>query len=322
VSRALAAWLGAHPRHRAAFLRISTAWRRADALRRLAYPNEEPDLDLLAPERPPALESITERAVAQALVPAIPRRPHASTRRWLVRVALAAVLLATVGVGMTAWVARRAQTTHTYVTAIGEFHRISLPDGSAVSLNTDTKIEVSYSGAERHVELLRGEAQFEVAHDADRPFVVSANGTHVSVLGTAFVVRKRSPSSLDVLVTEGRVAIDSAPATVLSGGQIALIRDGRLTTRTVDDMSRRIAWTEGMLVFSGETLSEAVAEFNRYNRRQLVITDAELASKTIGGAFKATNPDRFATALEKMFRIEVRAQDGASRSEIRLSSGP
>jgi transmembrane sensor len=170
--------------------------------------------------------------------------------------------------------------------------------------------------------LLQGEAQFEVAHDADRPFVVDANGTHVRVLGTAFVVRKRTDTSLDVLVMEGRVAIDSAPATVLSGGQLALIRDGRLTTRNVEDMSRRVAWTEGMLIFNGETLSEAVAEFNRYNRRQLIVTDADLASKTIGGAFKATNPDRFATALQKMFRVQVRVHDDTANSEIRLSSGP
>jgi transmembrane sensor len=322
VSRALAAWLGAHPRHRAAFLRISTAWRRADALRRLADPNEEPDLDLLAPDRPPALESITEPAAAETLESWIPRRSRVSTRRWVLQVAAAAALIAVVGLAMSAWVTHSAQATHTYVTGVGEFHRISLPDGSAVSLNTDTRIQVSYSGADRLVELLQGEAQFEVAHDADWPFVVTANGTHVSVLGTAFVVRKRSASSLDVLVTEGRVAIDSAPATILAGGQMALIRDGHLTTRNVDDMSRRVAWTEGMLVFNGETLSEAVAEFNRYNRRQLVITDAELAGKTIGGAFKATNPDRFATALQKMFRVEVRVQDDTSASEIRLSSGP
>jgi len=322
VSRALATWLGAHPRHRAAFLRISTAWRRADALRRLADPNDAPDLDLLAPERPPALESITERAGAEALAPVISLRPRASTRRWMLRATAAASLIAVCGIGLTAWVTHSARTTHTYTTGVGEFHRISLPDGSAVSLNTDTKIEVSYSGANRGVELMQGEAQFEVAHDADRPFVVTANGTHVSVVGTAFVVRKRSAASLDVLVSEGRVAIDSAPATLVSAGQMALIRDGRLTRRAVDDISRRVAWTEGMLIFNGETLSEAVAEFNRYNRRQLVITDAELASKTIGGAFKATNPDRFATALEKMFRVDVQVHDDASSSEIRLSSGP
>jgi transmembrane sensor len=322
VSRALAAWLGAHPRHRAAFLRISTAWRRADALRRLANPHEEADLDLLAPERPPAMESITEPAGSEALAPVIPIRPRASTRRWMLRVAAAAAFIATFGIGMSVWVTHSAQATQTYVTAVGEFHRISLPDGSAVSLNTDTKIRVAYSGSERSVELLQGEAQFEVAHEADRPFVVTANGSHVSVVGTAFVVRKRSATSLDVLVSEGRVAIDSAPTTLVSADQMALIRDGRVTTRSIDDITRRVAWMEGMLIFNGETLSEAVAEFNRYNRRKLVITDAEIASKTIGGAFKATNPERFATALEKMFRIEARVQDDTSRSEIRLSSGP
>src|SRR5262245_3625832 len=145
VSRALAAWLGAHPRHRAAFLRISTAWRRADSLRRLAEPDEAPDVDLLAPARPPALESITEPAGSEALAPVIPLRTRASTRRWLVRAVAAAALIAVVGIGMSVWVTHSAQATQTYVTAVGEFHRISLPDGSAVSLNTDTKIRVAYS---------------------------------------------------------------------------------------------------------------------------------------------------------------------------------
>src|SRR5690242_18749 len=90
VSRALAAWLGANPRHRAAFLRISTAWRRADALRRLADPNDATDIDLLAPERPPAMESITEPAGAEALASVISLRPRAATRRWLLRTAVAA----------------------------------------------------------------------------------------------------------------------------------------------------------------------------------------------------------------------------------------
>ena len=322
VSRALAAWLGAHPRHRAAFLRISTAWRRADALRRLADPHEDPDIDLLAPDRPPAMESITEPAGAETRAAVTPLRPRMFARRWALPAAVAVALIVTTGLGMSAWIARSEQATQAYATGVGEFHRISLPDGSAVSLNTDTKIRVAYSSTERRVELLQGEAQFEVARDADRPFIVTANESHVSVVGTTFVVRRRSAGSLDVLVSEGRVAIDSAPQTLISAGQMALIRDGRVMTRTVDDITRRIAWTEGMLIFNGETLSEAVAEFNRYNRRQLVIADPQIASKTLGGAFKATNPDRFATALEKMFRIAARVHEDTSSSEIRLSSGP
>jgi transmembrane sensor len=322
VSRALAVWLGAHPRHRAAFLRISTAWQRADTLRRLADPNETPDMDLLAPERPPALESITECAPTETLAPMVPMRPRDSRRRWALPVATAAALLVSLFIGVNAWVRQSAEATPTYVTEIGEFHRVALPDGSAVSLNTATKVRVAYTAEERRVELLRGEAQFEVTGDAQRPFIVSAGNSHVRVIGTQFVVRLRSASALDVLVSEGRVAIDAPTPTLVSAGQLALIRDGRITTRPVDDISRRVAWTEGMIIFNGETLSDAVAEFNRYNRRQLVITDPGIAGKTIGGAFKATNPDRFATALKKMFRVAVRVHEDTAGGQIRLSSGP
>jgi transmembrane sensor len=322
VSRALAAWLGAHPRHRAAFLRISTAWRRADTLRRLADPSETPDMDLLAPERPPAPESITEPAHAETLAPVIPMRPRASRRRWALPVAIAAAIVVSLLLGIAAWVERSAEATPTYVTGVGEFHRVALPDGSAVSLNTATKVRVAYSAEERRVELLQGEAQFEVASEAQRPFIVSAGDSHVRVLGTQFVVRLRSASDFDVLVSEGRVSIDAPAQTLVSAGQMALVRDGRITTRLVDDMSRRVAWTTGVLIFNGETLADAVAEFNRYNRRQLVITDRDVASKTIGGAFKATSPDRFATALKNMFHIEVRVDEDTTNGEIRLSSGP
>ncbi|HVY81822.1 MAG TPA: FecR domain-containing protein [Steroidobacteraceae bacterium] len=317
TSRELAAWLAANPRHRAAFLRISTAWRRADALRRLAPPGAEPDMDLLAPDRPPVIESITEPAAVAARAPTMRLHPRTASRGLSVRVSLAAALILAVGIG--AWMYERPQIAM-YSTGIGEFHRIALPDGSSVSLNTDTEIRVVYSNVQRTVELVRGEAQFEVARDARRPFSVATNGSHVSVVGTTFVVRKRNDVSADVLVSEGRVAIDSLPQTLVSAGQMALIRNGHVTMQSVDDISRRTAWTAGMLVFNGETLSEAVAEFNRYNRRQLVIEDPSIAGKTIGGAFKATHPDRFATALEKSFHIEARVEGDTARSEIRLSA--
>jgi transmembrane sensor len=321
TSRALAAWLGANPRHRAAFLRISTAWRRADALRRLAVADETPDPDLLAPERPPMDESLTEptgadSAWANARPPRAMQSGAGTSRR-----AFAYAIAATFGAALVGTIAFGYGFTKpdTYATTVGEFHRVTLADGSSISLNTSSRVRVSLTERQRRIELVEGEAQFDVANDAQRPFIVTAGETVVRALGTAFVVRMRGADSVDVLVSEGKVAIDNPSGPTLSAGQRALIRQRTTTIDSVDDMTRRLAWTEGMLIFGGETLSEAVGEFNRYNRRQLVISDPALAGYRIGGAFKATSPDRFATAVQKLFAIDARVQEGASGTEIRLS---
>jgi transmembrane sensor len=319
MSRALAAWLSASPRHRAAFLRISTAWRRADALRRLADPGEEPDLDLLAPERPPANESITEPPRTETAPPAKPTQLERPQRPKPWRLAVAAALAVAFSIAITAWMTHTAAATQTYTTAIGEFHRIPLSDGSSISLNTNTKVRVAYAASQRRIELLQGEAQFDVARDPRRPFVVNAGDTVVRAVGTAFVVRLRNETNVDVLVSEGRVTVNPPVQTLVAAGQMALIRGRTIVTRDLDDISRRTAWTQGMLIFSGETLAEAVAEFNRYNRRQLVIDDPTIARRTIGGQFKATNPDGFASALEKIVGVDARVHEDTSGGEIRLT---
>lgn len=321
TSRALAAWLAAHPRHRAAFLRISTAWRRADVLKRLADPNEEPDPDLLAPERPPTAESITEPVVQAALAALRPPRSSVSGPSQVRRFAFAAALLVAV-VGAFALFSDRLTSAETYSTDVGEFRRVTLPDGSVVALNTDTQLRVSFSSSRRKVELIRGEAKFEVVHDEKQPFVVAAGETAVYDVGTAFVVRLRDPRSVDVLVEEGRVVINPPSENFVSADEMALVRGNTIQRRSVDDIRRRTAWTEHMLIFSGETLSEAAAEFNRYNRRHIVITDAAMSRQTIGGAFNPNSPERFATAVEKMFGARAQVAEGTSGiSEIRLSRG-
>lgn len=321
TSRALAAWLAAHPRHRAAFLRISTAWRRADVLKRLADPNEEPDIDLLAPERPPATESITEPVVQAALAALRPPRSSVSTPSHALRFAMAAALLVAI-VGAFAFFSDQFTSAENYATAVGEFRRVTLPDGSVVALNTDTQLRVAFSSSRRKVELIRGEAKFEVVHDEAKPFVVAAGETAVYDVGTAFVVRLRDPKSVDVLVEEGRVVINPPSENFVSADEMALVRGKNIQRRPVDDIRRRTAWTEHMLIFSGETLSEAAEEFNRYNRRHIVITDAAMSRQTIGGAFNPNSPERFATAVEKMFGARAQVTEGDSgSSEIRLSRG-
>jgi transmembrane sensor len=321
TSRALAAWLGSNPRHRAAFLRISTAWRRADALRHLADPDEEADPDLLAPERPPANESITEPAAVE-YPPMRAPRPSVSQPSRVFRFGIAATL-AVVLVGALAFFNQTFHSGQTYATGIGEFRRVTLPDGSSLALNTSTQVRVAYTNSRRKVELVQGEALFEVTHDATKPFVVTAGDTVVRDIGTAFVVRLRSPKSVDVLVSEGQVAIDPPSQVLVSANEIAFVRGETITRRAVDDITRRLSWTEGrqMLIFNNETLADAVAEMNRYNHRQIVISDPSIAGKRIGGAYKATNPDGFATALEKTFGLEARVYEGTFDHEIRLSKG-
>jgi transmembrane sensor len=236
------------------------------------------------------------------------------------RLAIAATLVLAV-FGALAVFTDTFSTADTYVTAVGEFRRVTLPDGSSIALNTNTRVRVDYSGSRRKVDLLQGEAQFEVMHDVSRPFVVMAGNTAVYDVGTAFVIRLRNPESVDVLVSEGRVAINPPSQVFLSAGEIAQVRGKDIQRKAVDDITRRMAWTEGMLIFSGETLSEAVDQINRYNRRQIVITDAAIGRQTIGGAFKVNSPERFASAVEKMFGVKARGDEGTSVSEIRLSSG-
>lgn len=305
-------WLNDNPRHRAAFLRLSTAWRRADILRRLAQPGEQADPDLLAPERPPANESLTEPAPAERAPPKV-RRPS-----WTH--ALAAALIGVV-IGAAFWMTRDVILGERYTTGVGEFHRFTLSDGSSLALNTSSKVVVRYRPNERRIRLVRGEALFDVAPNVQRPFVVIAGETVIRAVGTAFSVRLRSDDTVDVLVSEGKVAINPPSDTLLEANGVAHVRGRQVMSRVElpDEIVRRLAWTEGRLVFNGETLGTATAEFNRYNRKRLVIADPSIVTLKIGGAFKATNPDEFAAALETTTDVRAQVYRNLFGTEIRLT---
>jgi transmembrane sensor len=181
----------------------------------------------------------------------------------------------------------------------------------------------------REVVLERGEALFKVAHDATRPFDVQAAGTTVRAVGTEFSVRVREPNEraqgqpgqkdVEVLVKEGRVAIDppkqqleraaALPPSVsmLSAGETVTISASRVSVQKVaeTDVDKKLSWTEGRLWFERQRLADVVAEFNRYNRRQMVIADPAIADLRIGGGFEATDPESFVAALERTFGIRA-----------------
>jgi len=212
-----------------------------------------------------------------------------------------------------------------YETATGEQRSIPLTDGSLVSLNTRSGIRISFGETERRVELLAGEALFDVASDPDRPFVVIAAQTEIHAIGTAFNVYHRADKSLAVTVLEGRVAlmamsapesaspaapggrsIGSGQAVQLAAGQQANISatSPRIEEQLVDTDSV-VAWTNRRIVFQNSSLADVVMEFNRYNTATMEVVDPALSELRLSGVFDARDPDSLIEFLRRSQRIRV-----------------
>lgn len=211
----------------------------------------------------------------------------------------------------------RTDNGETYASEIGEVRKIVLPDGSRLTLNTDTQARIEFREEERGVVLKRGEAQFTVAHDVARPFIVRVRGVRVRAVGTAFTVRVDG-ERVDVVVSEGVVEVSrdgDANVQRIAANYRALIasRESRLDVEPVDvqRVERELAWRDGSIIFAGEPLSVAIAEINRYSRVPIYVDDAVLAGQPVVGIFRANDPEGFAAAAAATFNAEViRADDG------------
>ncbi len=342
--QAFDAWLEADPRHQAAYVRLEAAWRRLDRLNRLRPLDGKVDEDLLAYSPFVRMEEFPAREATQRSVDSTDEHPRTALieepeapRRWsfaLAGAVAAIVVAAVVGV----WLAIGQSEWQRYATDYGGVERIKLDDGTIVHLNTNSVMRVKMTPESRQVVLDRGEALFKVVHEANRPFDVQAAGTTVRAVGTEFSVRVREAretqsgqQGIEVLVKEGRVAIDpprtelprtaALPASVsmLSAGEAVTITAKRLHVEKVAEaeVDKKLGWTEGRLWFERQRLADVVAEFNRYNRRQMVIADPAIADLRIGGGFEATDPESFMAALEKTLGVRAfPAPDGSD--EIRL----
>jgi len=193
-----------------------------------------------------------------------------------------------------------------YVTEHGEQRLVRLSDGSAVYLNSDSRLKVDFDSSARHLTLERGEGLFEVAKDSRRPFVVDAGPHHVRALGTTFVVRYE-PLRTAVTLVEGRVDVSGE-----SAGGPALIPGERLvwlehSAPKVDTprMDAVTAWRRGQVLLEGTALREAVAEMNRYDRRQLVLIDPKLAAVRVSGVYQTGDSLGFANAIAELHHFKV-----------------
>jgi transmembrane sensor len=298
---ALDAWLDESLAHKAAYWRLEHGWRQAD------------------------------RIGALGELPRLQARAGWLGRYWR-PIAIAASLLLTIGLGATYLISNvivrdglEATATQSYATPVGGRRLISLPDGSRVELNTATIVRSGVTPESREFWLDRGEAYFEVAHAADHPFVVHAGPRTITVLGTKFSVR-RDGNRVSVSVVEGRVRVDqagdatqgggqAAPSTTITGGDVALA-DGAstlVTANAADRVEHALSWRRGMLTFDQTTLGDAAAEFNRYNRQQIIIADPGAAGIRIGGTFQAANVDAFARLLREAYGLRVEVRNGQTR---------
>lgn len=203
--------------------------------------------------------------------------------------------------------------------------RLALPDGSRVELKDGSRLVVQYSDAERRVRLMGGEAHFSVWKDAARPFVVEASGIEVRAVGTAFNVRL-GDQAVEILVTEGRVKVaqgssDTVAPLLVSVREravvpLAVAEAPAVASVTNEEIVSELAWQAPRLQFHETPLAEAVAEFNRLNRHQIVIGDPELKDLRIGGTFRPDNVEAFVRLLGTTLGVRAEAV-GSDRTELR-----
>ena len=281
------------------------AWLSGDARRAGALLRAQAAISFL--DRGRALAS-----AAPAMEAVVVERP---SRRALI-VGTGAAAAALVG-GIGLWAARPQRLD----TRLGEIRRVPLADGSLVAINTKTALEVAMKPRSRRVVLKEGEAWFQVAKDPQRPFVVAAGPVRVRAVGTAFSVRRGdgAGSGVDVMVTEGVVEAwvegDSAPRRRLSAGSRIVLASAVSPTvaESPSEIERSLAWRNGEIALDGESLEQAARLFNRYNSRQIVIDDPELAQERFVGLFQTNEPESFAAAVAATLGADVKDDDRAIR---------
>lgn len=186
-----------------------------------------------------------------------------------------------------------------YSTAVGEQRALVLSDGSVISMNARSKVDVRLSDRSRDVFLWEGQAMFTVAHDAQRPFRVHVNHSVVQAVGTKFDVSRQS-TQVKVAVLEGKVEIranesgtSARPSLgqLVAGQSVSIDDAGEITAPMPVDVAEIAAWQQRRLIFRDNTLTEIVDEVRRYNRSPQIRIEGDVGSRRYSGVFEADNPE-------------------------------
>lgn len=302
ISERLANWIARDPAHAVAYARAEAAWEAAARLKGNA---------------PSAIDEPGEPDEPQATAaPAPVSQPYRPTRR---HVLAGGAIAASVAAIATVSLRPRGDRLETRV---GEIRDVRLPDGSLMHLNTASDAEIAYSKDRRLIRLDGGEAFFQVAHNAEIPFDVRAQGAIIRALGTAFNVRLRE-DLVELTVTEGLVGVHSAKGAAyrVAAGESAFIQASTVNIGAIGltEIDQRIAWRNRFIELDGETLVQAVEEFNRYRTQRLIIGDQRIGGLRVGGRFSVDQSDQFIKALTQS--LPVRAVTGDDGRVLLLYHG-
>ena len=235
-----------------------------------------------------------------------------------------------------------SQQPNQFHTRVGQQAMHQLPDGTSLSLNTNSQVRIDYSTDRRAVHLLRGEAHFDVVKNPERPFMVYAGEGMVWAVGTAFNVRfvaDPQDSFVDVTVTEGTVKVfaqldqalpinqpqpNSTPEAnqaleqfVQAGKSVQYSEVIQPTDNPAPTaLEQKLAWQQGALIFKGETLQQAVKEIGRYTNKELIIIDPSIREMRVGGHYKTNDIDGLLASLGRGFGIQI---DRVGNNQIHLS---
>jgi len=298
-------WLAEDERHPAAFDAAVASWTEVQAAE--ASPE-------MLPLRVEALESLQRAHRTRAA-----RVTRLSRTRWGLAASLlvAAVLSAVIGY----------LRPTPFTTSTGERRTAILDDGSVLSLDASSEVEVRFTADRRSVRLVRGRAKFQVARDPLRPFSVAVANRNVVATGTAFSV-ELVQKTIHVVLYEGRVVVTgpqkkgvaegpSSTATALPEREtlvagtelVAAVTDGGARVRSVDPV-RSASWESGQLEFVDEPLASAVERMNRYTRQPMSIGDARAGTLPITGVFRAGEVSAFIEGVTAAFAVRVEQRDG------------
>ncbi|WP_428152422.1 FecR family protein [Brevundimonas sp.] len=270
-------------------------------------PDEAARLDALCAASPEALARVRDlgdvwmlSAVAGVKTPSKATLSARPDRRWVLSAAV--VLVAAIGLGV--WAFRPADSI-VYAAPSDSVRIVALADGSQVTLSRGSRMRVEMDGRSRTVDRLTGEAFFDVAHDAERPFVITTGEQRLTVLGTRFNVTP-DPEGLRVDLLDGRLRVeplDGGEGVILEPGQG--FRQHRNPGVVQIDIDGAAAWTEGRLVFDDVPLAEVASGLLRHTGRTLSFASPEVARLRFSGVLRVDRPQEWTMALESVLPVRT-----------------